>query len=152
MPHTLVTYIFKISAVFIRMAENPSIVRRLKMKNFIDPHEIRLATIMISTLINNLQVCSAISSLKVLFANTPSSFEVFCPHLVKTTNNNNAGNINNGKRPGPNVDGKNKQQRTGLGSIENTTGKRLFFSKRTLAEVLFRFSQYKHIMQTRKQL
>ena len=112
-------------------------VRRFKIENFIDPHEIRLATIMTSTLINNLQVCSATSSLQVLFANPPSSCEVFCPHLVKTNNNNNNNNNNNpgnnnnngGKWPGPNDEGKNKQQKTGLGSIENTTGKRLFFPK-----------------------
>ena len=133
MPHTLVSYIFNISSVFIRMAKNPSVVRRFKIENFIDPHEIRLATIMTSTLINNLQVCSATSSLQVLFANPPSSFEVFCPHLVKTNtttnNNNNPGTSNNNgsKRPGPSDDGKNKHQK--LGSIENNTGKRLFFPK-----------------------
>ena len=140
MPHTIVTYIFNISSIFVRMAKNPSVVRRFKIENFIDSHEIRLATIMTSTLINNLEVCSATSSLQVLFANPPSSFKTFCPHLTaaKTTNNGGPNNNNNGrnndgynggKRQGQHEDTKNKQQKTSYGSIINTTGKRLYFPK-----------------------
>ena len=95
---------------------------------------------MTSTLINNLEVCSATSSLQVLFASPPSSYEVFCPHLVTTIITNNGGNNNKnngrndddnngGKRQGQHEEGKNKQQKTSHGSIISTTGKRLFFPK-----------------------
>ena len=97
---------------------------------------------MTSILINNLEVCSVTSSLQVLFANPPSSFEVFCPHLVATKTTNDGGNNNNnsnngrnndsnngGKRQGQHEDGKNKQQKISYGSIINITGKRLFLTK-----------------------
>ena len=113
------------------MAKNPNIVRRFKIEGVIDADEIRLANIMTSTLVNNLQVCTATSSLQVLFTNAPSSFELFCPHLVEKENNSQYKNGSNGKRPSPqdkDNDGK-KLQKTGAGAIINTTGSRLISPK-----------------------
>jgi hypothetical protein len=129
MPHTIITYLFNISSIFVKMAKNPSTVRRFKIEGTIDAEEIRLANIMTSTLVNNLQVCTATSSLQVLFAHPPSSFELFCPHLINKDQDKN--NLT-GKRPLPNDnkdnDGK-KNQKTGAGAIINTTGSRLIFPK-----------------------
>ena len=124
MPHTIVSYLFNIGSIFTRMAKNPNIVRRFKIEGVIDPDEIRLANIMTSTLVNNLQVCIATSSLQVLFANAPSSFELFCPHLIEKENT--------GKRPSPQDENEGKKLQktgTGAGAIINTTGSRLIFPK-----------------------
>ena len=83
MPHTIISYLLNIASIFTRMAKNPSTVRRFKIEGTIDAEEIRLANIMTSTLVNNIQVCTATSSLQVLFANAPSSFELFCHHLIE---------------------------------------------------------------------
>ena len=42
MPHTLITYIFNIFSVFIKMAKNPKVIRKFKVENIIDPKEIKI--------------------------------------------------------------------------------------------------------------
>ena len=128
MPHTLVSYLLNITSVFTKMAKDPTTVRKYKIEDHIDHGKLRVATIMTSSLLNNLQVCSATSSPQVLFAHAPSSLQKFCPHLVVTEPSPDTGK----KRPSPNDkdrEDKSKQQRQTTGSIINTTSKRLFFPK-----------------------
>ena len=128
MPHTLVSYLFNIASVFTKMAKDPSTVRKYKIDGHIEPGKLRVATIMTSSLLNNLQVCSATSSPQVLFAHAPSSLKNFCPHLVVTEPSSESGK----KRLSPtdkDRDDKWKQPKQTTGSILNTTSKRLFFPK-----------------------
>jgi len=107
MYHTLVGYIFNIFSKFTKMAKNPHIVRKLKIENTIDVKEIKLVQIMFRTLLDQLQLCSATSSLQVLFAHPPSS-----------------------KRDLSDKEKENEyepKKKKGFGSIVNKTGKKIFF-------------------------
>ena len=83
MPHTLIAFIFNIVSIFVKMAKNPHVSRKFKIDNFIDPKEIRIGIIMQKSLIDQLQLCSATSSIQNLFAQPPSSFKLFCPAMNK---------------------------------------------------------------------
>lgn len=80
--HTLITYVFNIFSIFIKMAKNPHAVRRFKIENTIDPKEIRIVKIMHNALLDQLQLCIATSSLQNLFANPTSSFKFFAQHCI----------------------------------------------------------------------
>ena len=81
MPHTLITYIFNIFSIFIKMAKNPKVIRKFKVENIIDPKEIKIGCIMHNALLNQLQLCTATSSLQNIFATPTLSFKLFCPSL-----------------------------------------------------------------------
>ena len=74
MSHTLVSYMFNIFSIFVKMAKNPHVVRKFKISNTIDQKETRIGQIMYKSLLDNLQLCSATSSLQNLFANSASSY------------------------------------------------------------------------------
>ena len=54
MPHTLITYIFNIFSIFIKMAKNPKVIRKFKVENIIDSKEIKIGCIMHNALLNQL--------------------------------------------------------------------------------------------------
>jgi len=83
MTHTLITYVFNIFSVFIWMAKNPTVVRKFKIDNAIDPKGVKIALMMHKSLLDQLQLCCATSSVQNLFAKPPSSFAIFCPTLSK---------------------------------------------------------------------
>ena len=87
MPHTLVSYIFNIFSIFIKMAKNPHVVRKFKITNMIDQKETKIGQIMYKSLMDQLQLCSATSSLQSLFANPASSYYLFFPKKEENINN-----------------------------------------------------------------
>jgi hypothetical protein len=119
-PHTLVVYIFNIFSVFVKTAKNPSVVRKYKINNTISYDDFNLSSLMISSLIDQMRLCTATGSLQVLFASPTSSFKLFCPHLIATEPT---------KRPRENdkiPESKFPKREGSKGSVKNTTGKRLW--------------------------
>jgi hypothetical protein len=116
---------FNIFSVFVRMAKNPHTIRKIKIDQTIDPKEIKVATMMKTNLLDQLQLCSATGAPQNLFAEAPSSFSILCPHLVESTA---SPATNPKKRPivDPKTDPQPKKHR---GPILNTTGNRMFFPK-----------------------
>ena len=84
MYHTLVSYVFNIFSKFIRMAKNPHVVRKFKIENVIDAKEIKIGQIMFKTLLEQLQLCSATSSLQVLFAQPAILYKNSSPSTYRT--------------------------------------------------------------------
>ena len=68
MYHTLVCYIFNIFSSFVKMGKTPNIVRKFKIENKIAMKEVKTAKIMINTLLDQLHLCTASSSLQMLLA------------------------------------------------------------------------------------
>ena len=127
MPHALVAYIFNINAVFVKMAKNPTMIRKFKVDNTIDPREVRIATIMVKNLLDQLNLCVATGTPQLIFAQQPSSFNTFCHHLTEYE-----GEQMNKKRSFHDLNTKgdsNKKPSISKGSIINTTGKRFLFPK-----------------------
>jgi hypothetical protein len=120
-PHTLVAYLFNIFSIFVKAAKKTHTVRRFNVDNVIKYEDVNLSSLMISSLIDQLRLCTATGSLQVLFASPTTSFKYCCPHLTK---------LEQGlKRPRDNdktPEGK-KVPKDSKGSIINTTGKRLTF-------------------------
>ena len=123
-PHTIISYLFNIFSIFVKVAKNPHTIRRYKIENMIKYDDVNLSSLMISSLIDQLRLCTATGSLQVLFANPPSSFKHFCPHLLKKELP-----TQNTKRPpeGDKLPDGKKDRKDSKGSILNTTGKRLTF-------------------------
>ena len=63
------------------MAKNSKVIRKFKVENIIDPKEIKIGCIMHSALLNQLQLCTATSSVQNIFATPTLSFKIFCPSL-----------------------------------------------------------------------
>ena len=131
MPHTLITYIFNIASIFIKMAKTPQVMRKFKVTNTVDHKEIRMAILMHSTLMDQLQLCSVTSSTQNIFAQAPSSFKVFCPSLHKTSEPFTCPLV---KRPHSQLSHTSSIDTKRLraepkGAIINQTGKKLFFPR-----------------------
>ena len=148
MPHTLITYIFNIFSTFIKMAKNPKVIRKFKVENIIDTKEIKIGCIMHNALLNQLQLCTATSSVQNIFATPTLSFKLFCPSLHtklynestshETNLKRNHSDRNNDRSQGRNIVNKNidrghdndKRPRIETrGSIINQTGIKIFFPK-----------------------
>ena len=129
MAHNLVVYIFNIFSVYIKMAKNPNVVRKFKITNKIDIIDVKVARIIHHQLMEQLQLCTATSSLQNIFGLPSSSYKIFFP---STTPKINSLVQTDKKRPSEDKeksDNPTKKKKLGLGSIVNTTGKRLFFPK-----------------------
>ena len=98
MPHTLITYIFNIFSIFIKMAKNPKVIRKFKVENIIDPKEIKIGCIMHNALLNQLQLCTATTSLQNIFATPTLSFKLFCPTLHSNLQEQSSSYVNTLKR------------------------------------------------------
>ena len=101
------------------MAKNPHVVRKLKIDNIIDPKEVKLSKIMFRSLMDQLQLCSATSSLQILFAQPTFSFKLFFPH-------------HNQKRQladKEKTEDNQPKKKRGFGSVINKTGKKVTFPK-----------------------
>ena len=104
------------------------VIRKFKIDNLIDPKEIRIATIMTKNLLDQLQLCVATGTPQNIFAQQPSSFKTFCPHLCEKESDQ-----KNKKRPlqdkDPKQEDPNKRPVTLRGSIVNTTGKKIYLPR-----------------------
>ena len=150
MPHTLIAFIFNIVSVFVKMAKNPHVSRKFKVENLIDPKEVRIGMIMHKSLIDQLQLCSATSSIQNLFAQPPSSFKLFCPAMNKFYESMSQGGGQKREYPEdkfarqekrayhvdkfPRQEYDPKKRTTSMigdkkGSITNTTGKKFWFPR-----------------------
>ena len=121
MYHTLVCYIFNIFSTFVKMAKNPTTVRKLKIENTINFKEVRIGQMMLNTLLDQLKICSATSSLQNIFANPSYSYKLFFPECSKQKKRNLLEKEKNN-------DSENKKMKT-YGCIINNTGKRIMFPK-----------------------
>ena len=130
MSHTLISYIFNIFSLFVKMAKNPKVTRKYQITNMIDINEIRMARVMHNNLLEQLQLCTATSSLQNIFAQPATSFKLFCPAQYKQNEISNSL-----KRPAASADLKssdndNKKKKLGsFGSIVNKTGDRIMFPR-----------------------
>jgi hypothetical protein len=97
------------------------------VENDIDPKEVRMATIMTNSLLEQLQLCSLTCSPQNLFAHPPSSLKTFCPHLV--TDEKRTPQDNGKKRPHEEKVKDHSPNKKHKGCIVNTTGKRIQFPK-----------------------
>ena len=124
--HTIIVYMFNIFSLFVGTAQNPQTVRKFKVEGTIeDLQDIEMASLMIQDLLNQLRLCTVTGSLHTLFAHPPTSFPTFCPKLVKQESH---------KRKKPEDDDSGKKEPAykkdkKMGSIINTTGKKMYFPK-----------------------
>ena len=103
------------------MVKNPHVLRKLKVENIIDGKDVKVSRIMFKNLIDQLQLCSATSSLQILFANPPATYKIFFLTIPSK-----------GKRSLPEKEKQGEpefKKKKGFGSIINTTGKKIFFPK-----------------------
>ena len=77
---------------------------------------------MITDLLNQLRLCTVTGSLHALFAHPPTTFPIFCPNLAK---------IETGKRKtyDDRDNGNTPPKKDKRGSVNNTTGGKLFMPK-----------------------
>ena len=120
MYHTLVCYVFNIFSSFVRIAKNPNIVRKFKVENKISVREIETARIMVKTLLEQLHLCTATSSLQMIFSSPPISYKVFFP-VMKEKKRTFTDNYVNDKE--------SFKKMKNSGSIQNLTGQRLMLPK-----------------------
>ena len=109
------------------------------MENIIDGKDVKISRIMLRKLIDQLQLCSATSSLQILFANPPASYKIFFPTIPAK-----------GKRSLPEkekVGESNTKKKKGVGFIINTTGKKIIFSKGVGETILWKLSRRQRSIQ-----
>ena len=131
MPHTLITYIFNIVSIFIKMAKTPQVTRKFKITNTVDHKEVKMAIMMHSTLMDQLQLCSVTSSTQNIFAQAPVSFKIFCPSLYKSPEPK---TCLLPKRPysllnQEHLDEPKRHKSEPKGAIINTTGRKIVFPR-----------------------
>ena len=120
MYHTLVSYIFNIFSSFVRIAKNPNTIRKFKVENKISFREIQTARIMVKTLLEQLHLCTATSSLQMIFSSPPISYKVFFP-VMKEKKRTFADNYVNNKE--------SFKKMKSSGTIQNLTGQKLRLPK-----------------------
>ena len=131
MPHTLITYIFNIVSIFIKMAKTPQVLRKFKITNTVDHKEVKMAIMMQSTLMDQLQLCAVTSSTQNIFAQAPISFRIFCPSLQNAPELQSRLPL---KRPNSSqnqehIDERKKPRQEPKEAIINTTGRKIFFPR-----------------------
>ena len=98
-------------------------IRKFKIDNVIDAKDIKIATIMTKSLLDQLQLCVASGTPQNIFAQQPS-----CPHLCeKHTDSRNKKRLLPDKEP--KQKDPNKRTVTVRGSIINTTGKKIYLPR-----------------------
>ena len=113
------------------MAKTPQVTRKFKITNTVDHKEIKMAIMMQSTLMDQLQLCAVTSSTQNIFAQAPVSFKIFCPSLYKAPE---LQTCPLPKRPysllnQEHIDERKKPKQEPKGAIINTTGRKLFFPR-----------------------
>ena len=104
----------------MKTAKNSHVVRKLKIDNTVDPSVFKLSNIMFSSLIDQLQLCSATSSLQLLFAQPTSTYKTFCP----IANHKEKKRVLEDKEKHNDYEPKKKKP---YFSLVNTTGKKIFY-------------------------
>ena len=100
-----------------------SAIRKFKINGTItNLRDIESASLMIPDLQNQLRLCTVTGSLHTLFAHPPTTFPVFCPQISKTEPLKR-------KHQDDNDSGKQPSKRDKTGSVNNTTGRKLFMPK-----------------------
>ena len=121
--HTIIVYMFNIFSLFVSTAKNPHAIRKFKVDGTITHlKDYEMASSLVSELLNQLRLCTVTGSLHTLFAQPPTTFPTFCPHLVKNETQKRKFQQDEDKRQHS-----NKKEKKG--SIINNTGKRLFFPR-----------------------
>ena len=120
MYHTLVCYIFNIFSSYVKIAKNPNVVRKFKVENKISVREIQTARIMVKTLLEQLRLCTATSSLQMIFSSPPVSYKFFFPVMKEKKRSFTDKNV---------VDKEPFKKMKNTGSILNLTKQRMIFPK-----------------------
>ena len=120
MYHTLVCYIFNIFSSFVKIAKNPTIVRKFKIENKISVSEIQSARIMVKSLLEQLHLCTATSSLQMIFSSPPVSYKFFFLVMKEKKRSLMDKNV---------VDKEPFKKMRKSGSIQNLTGQKLILPR-----------------------
>ena len=83
MAHTLISYIFDLFRQFVKLAQNPHVIRGVKASNIIPLEYIEPALLMHVDLLHQLKLCVATESVQHLFATAPLTFPTFYPGLAR---------------------------------------------------------------------
>ena len=83
MAHTLISYIFDLFRQFVKLTQNPHVIRGVKASNIIPLEYIETALLMHVDLLHQLKLCVATGSVQHLFATAPLTFPTFCPGLAR---------------------------------------------------------------------
>ena len=83
MAHTLISYIFDLFHQFVKLAQNPHVIRGVKASNIIPLEYIEPALLMHVDLLHQLKLCVATGSVQHLFATAPLTFPTFCPGMAR---------------------------------------------------------------------
>ena len=113
------------------MAKTPQVLRKFKITNTVDHKEVKMAIMMQSTLMDQLQLCAVTSSTQNIFAQAPISFRIFCPSLQNAPELQSRLPL---KRPNSSqnqehIDERKKPRQEPKGAIINTTGRKIFFPR-----------------------
>ena len=85
--HTLIVNTFNFFAGFVKLAKNPHVVREVKVSQTIDLKSIKVSSLNMKNLLEQLQLCVATGSQQNPFARPPASFATFCPLLTRVNVN-----------------------------------------------------------------
>ena len=83
MVHTLISYIFYLFRQFVKLAQNPHVIRGVKASNIIPLEYIGTALLMHVDVLHKLKLCVATGSVQHLFVTALLTFPFFCPRLVR---------------------------------------------------------------------
>ena len=83
MAHTLISYIFDLFRQFVKLAQNPHVIRGVKASNIIPLEYIEMTLLIHVDLLHQLKLCVATGSVQHLFATAPLTFPTFCPGLAR---------------------------------------------------------------------
>ena len=143
MYHTLVCYIFNIFSSFVKIAKNPTIVRKFKIENKISFSEIQTARIMVKSLLEQLHLCTATSSLQMIFSSPPVSYKFFFPVMKEKKRTLTDKYV---------VDKEPFKKMKSSGCIQNLTGRKLMLPRNLEKKVLCQFSRRWSRLQVRKRM
>ena len=83
MAHTLISYIFDLFRQFVKLAQNPHVIRRVKASNIIPLEYIETVLLMHVDLLYQLKLFVAIGSVQHLFATAPLTVSTFCSGMAR---------------------------------------------------------------------
>jgi len=82
--HTLIINIFNVFNRCVEFAKNPHVIRELKATGQINIKHVKVPTLIIRQLLEQLQLCDETSSPGILCAHPPCSFVISCAALARS--------------------------------------------------------------------
>ena len=75
--HTLIVYIFNVFNGFVELAKNPHVIRELKATEHVDIKHVKVPSLIMHQLLEQLQLCIATGSTGILFARPSPNLSPF---------------------------------------------------------------------------